>query len=386
MKGTTNWLTLLTSLSIVGMGAAASANQIANIEESGRGSLTVNGNTAQRFRTAVVKLNSDHSALIQVYGTVNHGFHGTWTSTGTAGYTLNINDIDSRSGSATGYVRVAPSGRDFSHLELTGNSAAIGNNFTLKFDSSAAQGMTSRYRGDMVDNGTGVLRIGNGQYDLRQIHLKMDPGGAMTLRLGGDRDVTYYGTWSMSKGRGDTVNLAVNRSATGSATGAGTAVLTSNRRSVAQIGLNGNDNGAQMSAQFSSRYGGYNVGTSPNTSRVHRGMGRNHAGAELDARRNGNGNVVISQQTFAMNEAEVILYSTGKAEIVVRGDTEKVFLGTWRRQTNNQIGLTINRATGYRQASGSGTVNVNWSNKTFTNLNLNGVANNDQFSVSFTSS
>jgi len=381
MNTKTTWIALL---SVAGMAALSctAAAQIVSAKEFGSGTLTLQSGSQEHLDYVRVRLNSDHTFVIQAYRKTENserGISGKWRVSGPHNYALTITGYEAQKATGSGSLRTTPDEQDFSRLSLSGNGAA--GNFSLSFASSVAQKLGSKFSLSRTEHGTGTLNFGSSRYDIRTAFVRINPNGTCEVRLLGDRELDVRGTWDNADGN-DRIHLTFNQDAAGNAaSGNGSVVLRSNRRGVSTIQVDGTDVGQSFAAHFTAVDSGGTIGSQGSAGKIFHSLGSKRPFAEVDSTQLGDGSYILGNNNSHMTEARVIIMPDARCEIIVYGDTQRTFTGTWKNMSGNEVQIKI--TGGYHHATGSGNVVLDSTRKKFTTVNLNGQLDGLSFSVYF---
>lgn len=357
--------------------------QVVSAKEMGSGVVSVQGTPDEHLNYAVVRLNNDHTFVVQVFFKKQNsekGFSGKWSVSGPHNYALKVSGFDGKKASGTGSLRTTPDEQDFSRLSLSGTGAS--GPFNLSFASTVAQRIGAKFKLSAVEHGTGTLNLGSGQFDLRTAFLDIEPDGTATARLMGDKEIELHGAWQNPDGD-NRIHMTFNKDKSGNpVSGYGDVLLERDRRGFSQLQVDGSMGSQKFAGHFNTIEAGQapTPPSAPGGKRVLHSMGPKVANAVVDSTQLADGSYSFGNETAGLTQARVVLLANGQAIIGIGGTTtDRLFKGTWQRKSGNEV--QINIKGGYHNAVGKGNVVFDSTGKKFRQINLNGTIDQLDFSA-----
>ena len=328
-----------------------------DVDDNGRGTLTMFGRSDESLDRASIKLNQDGTAEIRFNGKDTLTLTGRWNAESNEVLTLDIDRAFGNGGSGSGHVYLG-NGMRIDRFEIQGASGIrkYKLDFTYPGRTDDHHPSPERSRIETMDKrlaGTGNFQIGRRHDLIAHANVDLRRGGAAMIHLFGHDTWTVEGTWKQSPGnRIDVVIKRLNDSAAdGSAM-----VHLDDKDAFDRVEVSGKSRGDQFAIDFTTpTYSGGGGG----------GGGGGITIRSMDLLRTGTGRLSVGRDPeIDIVRANVDLRTNGDAMIKVfeqglfsNGSTWTL-TGRWSKGRGDTIDLDIRRF-GNDGATGTGRVTLN---------------------------
>lgn len=315
-----------------------------------------------------VQLRQDGTFVIKVAG--QGDITGTYRLNNDRSADLTVDRFfGTRNSDATGTITLDNSRSTVSNISIRTRSDRNQQNLDFR---PGDQGRMTSIR--QSRSGTGNLRIDRSSQNVNNATINLNANGTFDIRIAGQRDQTFSGTWRESNNR---AILTIERSSLGrNVTGNGTANISRSYTEVTDFNISGNADRAGFSSSFRFTTVDNPIRPQPDP-RVDTGM-------EWVQDAFGTGMYMIGNDTSEVTEVRFNPLRNGEFSMNIHLRSTTQTLGGTYRIAGNRLLLNIDRGMG-RGTQGTGTVVMTVGNNGVDQIDLKGDWNGHQFSFSFRS-